>query len=86
MSFPARSCFTVDVRAPDRPRLDRLLAAIGLETGSARACRHGPFRGASGTRSSRSGYKPSSFTPARAMTQASSPPPAFPAGCSSSAA
>ncbi|MCP9484924.1 MAG: Zn-dependent hydrolase [Gaiellaceae bacterium MAG52_C11] len=31
--IPGSVSFTVDVRAPDRGRLDRLLAAIGLETG-----------------------------------------------------
>jgi acetylornithine deacetylase/succinyl-diaminopimelate desuccinylase-like protein len=31
--IPGSVTFTVDVRAPDRSRLDRLLAAIGLETG-----------------------------------------------------
>jgi len=31
--IPGEVSFTVDARAPDRARLDRLLAAIGLETG-----------------------------------------------------
>lgn len=31
--IPGSITFTVDVRAPDRARLDQLLAAIGLETG-----------------------------------------------------
>ncbi|MBA3348863.1 MAG: Zn-dependent hydrolase [Actinobacteria bacterium] len=31
--IPGSVTFTVDVRAPDRARLDQLLAAIGLETG-----------------------------------------------------
>jgi allantoate deiminase len=31
--IPGSVSFTVDVRAPDRDRLDRLLAALGLETG-----------------------------------------------------
>jgi acetylornithine deacetylase/succinyl-diaminopimelate desuccinylase-like protein len=31
--IPGEVSFTVDARAPDRARLDELLAAIGLETG-----------------------------------------------------
>ncbi len=86
--IPGRVRLSVDVRAPDRERLDEVLARVGLEPGhpaepvamSDAAALH------SATRSPRAACRSSSFRRAPATTRASSPRPASMPGCCSSGA
>ena len=87
--IPGAVTFTVDVRAPDRARLDELLAAIGLETGvgvEPAAMDAGVVAAVREAIESARASRCSSSPPARATTPGSSRAPASPRGCSSSAA
>ena len=88
--IPESVRLTVDARAPDQERLDRLVAELGLERGalpnSARGdVRAGSRRAARGDRSE-SPRRWSSFRQARATTQLRSAQRASRRGCSSSEA